>query len=379
MWMTEDHPRDLLDPVWIKIIRDHARTAERTGLLSAEVLGLIYRENWLGLLIPQNYGGLEWPLPRVVAFFEALGWADGNVGWCVNLGAGANMFAGYLEADAARAIFTGPEIWCAGSGAVAGNASPAPGGYVVSGHWKYASGAAHATHFTANCLLSDEQGEPLPPSEGPAFRSIIVPREQVRVFDTWKVSGLKATSSQDFGMDQVFVPEAHVFSLRSPSQFATGPLYRFPFDTLAVVNMASMATGVTLHFIDLFKMLMGRKRPLHSGTLLEAQPLVRQRFESVTEEFYGARREMYEALAVAWEGCAGGKLSTDEEQRRLTGAARRAASAGRDVFYQLFQYCGMDILYTDSALNKTWRDMTVASQHHLLGPLYEASDNQSDG
>lgn len=370
MWMTDDHPRDLLDPGWIKIIRDHAGTAERTGRLSAEVLSLIYRENWLGLLIPRSYGGLEWPLPRVVAFFEALGWADGNVGWCVNLGAGANMFAGYLDADAATAIFTGPEIWCAGSGAVSGKAASAPGGYVVSGHWKYASGAAHATHFTANCLISDERRQPLSPSEGLPVRSIIVPRQQVTVFDTWKVSGLKATSSQDFGMDQVFIPEAHVFSLTRPSDFASGPLYRFPFDALAVVNMACMATGITLNFIDLFKSLIGRKKPLHTEALLEAQPLVRQRFESVTEEFYAARREMYEALAVAWESSVDGKPPTELEQRPLTCAARHAAAAGRNVFHALFQYCGMDILYTDSALNKTWRDMATASQHYLLGPLY---------
>ena len=376
MWSTEDHPRELLDPEWVRIIRAGSRESDATRRLSTGTLNLIYREDWLRVMVPVSLGGREWTLPRVVAFFESLGWADGNLGWCVNLAAGANMFSGYLEKEVARAIFTGPEIWCAGSGAITGNAVPVAGGYEISGHWKYASGSAYATHFTANCLITGDGDHPLSPGEGPAFRSIIVPRGEVTVFDTWRTTGLKATSSNDFSMEQVFVPHERVFSLTGPSDFESRTLYQFPFEALAVVNMACMATGITLHFIDLFTQLMERKKPLHSESLLANDTVVRERFRAVTEAFYHARRQMYESLEIAWDSCRERLSSLKADQRSLTVHARCAAMAGREVLYQLFQCCGMDILYQESELNKTWRDMAAASQHYLLGPLFRDNSAQ---
>jgi alkylation response protein AidB-like acyl-CoA dehydrogenase len=370
MGRRKDHPRESLDPEWVRIIRAGSRQSEATGRLGLGTLDLIYREDWLRVMVPASLGGKEWTLPRVVAFFESLGWADGSVGWCVNLGAGANMFCGYLRKETAETIFTGPKIWCAGSGAVTGSALPVPGGYEVSGRWKYASGSAHATHFTANCAVTGDGVSPVSTAGGPAFRSIIVPREEVSVFDTWKVTGLKATSSNDFSMEQVFVPRERVFSLTGPSSFESGTLYQFPFEALAVVNMACMATGITLHFIDLFTELMERKKPMHSDTLLAGDTVVRERFTAVTEAFYRARGQMYESLGAAWDSCRGKRSSLERDQRALIVDARRAASAGREVFHQLFPCCGMDILYQDSGLNRTWRDMAVASQHYLLGPLF---------
>ena len=365
-----EHPRDILKPEWINTIREHAWEAEALGRLCDPVLRLIYDERWLQLLVPETCGGLEWPLPRVVGLFEALAWADGNAGWCVNLGAGANMFSGYLEENTAKAIFHLPRTWCAGSGATSGTATRVPQGYLVSGRWKYASGSAHATHFTANCILYDERGQVLLDNHTPVFRSIIVPQNEVTVYDTWKVTGLKATSSNDFSLDKVFVPDNHVFSLTSPSEFANGPSYRFPFDVMAVVNMACMATGIAFHFFDLFEELIARKKPLHDTAVLSEHPVVQARFETVMAQFYRARTQLYDQLEAVWQSYQFQQPADVAGEQALIDLARKAADSSRKVFQELFQLCGMDMVFAGSDLNKTWRDMVVASQHYLLGPLH---------
>src|SRR5690606_24882029 len=173
--MIEQHPKLMLKPEWVSDIEKCSAEAEEKRQLTATVLQLIYDCDWFRILIPKEYGGKEWPLPKAVALFEALAWADGNVGWCVNLGAGANMFAGYLDPETARGIFSHREVCCAGSGAVSGVATRVTGGYQVSGYWKYASGTAHATHFTANCYLYDAQRKPVEEAGSPEFRSFLFP------------------------------------------------------------------------------------------------------------------------------------------------------------------------------------------------------------
>lgn len=355
----------------LKIIRQHAFDAERAGALTGAMLSLIDQKGWLQMLVPACCGGLEWPLPRVVSLLESLARADANMGWCVNLGAGANMFAGYLEKESAREIFGASGAWCAGSGAIGGEAGKCRGGYRISGRWKYASGSRHASHFTANCFLLDGQGNAIMENGKRAFRSFIFPAHEATVHATWDVTGLQATSSNDFSVSALFVPEAHSFSLLHPSDFAGGPLYRFPFAVLAVVNMACMPTGIALHFLDLFEALINRKKPLYRETVLSGDEKIQALFQSSKTDFLTARKAMLDALNRAWAPFEDGAQADEALLQHLVSCSRHAAEKARDLVHELFPVCGMDILYSGSELNKVWRDMAAAGQHYLLSPMFE--------
>ena len=43
--------------------------------------------------------------------------------------------------------------------------------------------------------------------ESPKLRVYLLPREDIRVEDTWDVGGMRGTGSHDAVVDQVFVPE----------------------------------------------------------------------------------------------------------------------------------------------------------------------------
>jgi len=363
------HPAGLIDTGSLRLMRSLAFEAEHSRSLPPAVLDHIYARRWFQLMVPRACGGLETSLPKAVQLFEALAWAEANTGWCVNLGAGANMFAGYFDAATATSIFSDPHTCCAGSGAVSGRATRAEGGYRLSGRWKYASGANHATHFTANAWLLDK-GEKAIEQEGqPAFRSFIVPAGQVLNHHNWNAIGLRATSSNDFEIKDVFIPDAQVFNLQQASAFAGGPLYRFPFARLAVIDMACMLTGIALRFMELYEALAIEKKPLHSDQLLWNHPVARSIYECRGKAFLAARAEMYAALGEIWRLYEAGREAAPEALNTFDNIAKGAAGSARDLINALYPLCGMSILDPGTELNKVWRDAMTVSQHYLLSPL----------
>ncbi len=367
------HPAKVIREEIVHAIRQEAFAIEAAGQLPDRVLDIIYEENWLKLLEPQICGGSEYALPEAVKLFEALAWAEGNVAWCVNLGAGANMFAGYLDLKTAQAIFSDRKTWCAGSGACTGQAFVVAGGYRLSGYWKYASGANHATHFTANAFLLDEQGQQILDKGQPLFRSFLLPAEQVSNKHNWNAIGLKATSSNDFSTEDVFVPEEHTFSLLRPSPFADGALFHFPFEQLAIVNMASMMMGLAFRFIDLYEGIAQKKVHRQSSLLLKDDPAAIKIATATVTAFTEARIQFYQQLDICWQRCGHDKEVPRMLLQQLSYKALQVAGAARNVFSEFYPLFGMNILDPASPENKVWRDAATVSQHYLLSPLNVAS------
>lgn len=341
---------------------------EQLGRLPQEVLNALYEIDALRVMVPKEYGGLEWPLPEIVHFFEDLAQADGNVGWVVNLVAGANMFSGYLDENTARSVFSDAKVCCAGSGAPSGKAVKVSGGYRLTGRWKYASGSAHATHFTANAYLYDRQGVPIENERKQKMLSFIFETQYVQIYDTWHTTGLCATSSNEFSVDDIFVPEDQAFSLLTPSKQASGALYRFPFNVLAVLNMAVMPVGMGMHFIDLYNSLLESKKPLNENVVLKENEIIKQLTKQAIPPFLVAREDMYSTLETIWTRYVNKDDVSLNLLDDLTDRARIAAEKARRMLFLLYPVCGMNMVFPTSHLNKVWRDMSVASQHYLLAP-----------
>src|SRR5690606_31364514 len=150
----------------------------------------------------------------------------------------------------ARAVFGPSDAVIAGSGAPDGRAERVPGGYRVQGRWRYASGAPYATTFTANCIVT-RGGEPVRGDDGePLVRAMAFPRDAVEIVETWDAAGMRATSSHDFRVEDVFVPESMSFSVFMDAPREPGPLYRLPFQVLTELPVLAVAIGIARHALD---------------------------------------------------------------------------------------------------------------------------------
>lgn len=338
-----------------ELIRRESREAEIKGALTTSQLELIYKNQWFHLLVPRSLGGSEMSLPEFARLMERLAYVDGSFAWNVNLGAGANMFSGFMEQEEAARIFSDRKACVAGSGARTGTARAYNGGFIINGHWKYASGSAHATYFSLNAVMEGGDGQ--------SFRSFLVPASQVELFDSWMVFGMKATASCDFRVDSVWVPASFGFDLQNPSPNFSSALYRFPFMLLAEMNMLVMATGMACRFWVLVREVLEEKGRLtaHAAALLDESKA----------DFSGYRDRVYDLLDEIW-------LLVEQEREVgdsgevFRSAVSDCAAASRRLVDQLYPYAGMKVIFEETDISRVFRDFKVASQHALLsarGPV----------
>jgi len=346
------------------IIRAEAVSAEKLGKLTDKQLLLIYENKWFHLLVPKAVGGMEMDLPQFARLMEELATVDGSFAWNVNLGAGANMFAGFMDPAFAANLFKSEKTCVAGSGAVSGTAISDRNGYIISGTWKYASGSAHANLFSLNAkLVGDSEGR---------YASFLVPASEVTILDTWNVFGMKATSSCDFIVKDVWVSDKYLFDLQSVSSTMPTTLYRFPFMFLAEINMLVMVTGLAIRFSELIKE-MAAKKLLKDGkqdttVYLIDHPEFIHSINEVESSFTEKRKSTFDLLDKIWHHVDTDVPVSDCLNADFSNSVAETAEASRKLVETLYPYAGMAVVFEDSEICRVYRDFKVASQHGILSP-----------
>ena len=342
-------------------IRRVAAAAEKLGRLHPDMLELAHEWQWFRALVPKRYGGLALPLPAMVRLEEGLSWADGSLGWTVTLCSGAGWFAGFFppasfpvmgrqrpgeEKVEPDVLFGDPGLCLAGSGTASGRAEEVDGGYRVEGRWAYASGAVHATAFTANCVLYKDGVPQVEGAGDPLVRPFLFLPEEVTVHFDWNAVGLVATGSHGFSVRELFVPAERVFVIAPEAAADDDPLYRYPFLPLAEATLAANTSGLAQHFLDCCaEWGLG-------GAELEAGRL----------ELAERRTVFYRELQQSWD--VDGRGFPEGVGR----ASRELAAAALYWVDRLYPQAGLGAARVDSEINRVWRDLHTASQHPLLRP-----------
>ncbi|MFT4204530.1 MAG: hypothetical protein QM610_11545 [Chitinophagaceae bacterium] len=362
----KNHPSTQLQAGWIDIIRSDAATAECQKRLTSKQLQLCLDEKWFLAIAPKEYGGLEWDLPRLVAFEEAIGWADGSTGWVFTLCSGAGWFGGFLEVDFAKKIYASDNACLAGSGAATGTADLLDDGtYLVNGTWAYASGAPDATIFTTNCRIYQD-GQPVLENNAPLIQPLCFFRNEVTILETWTEIGLVASAGHSFRVDNVRVPKERTFKIDASFRNVNRPLYQFPFIQLAAATIAANFSGMCIHFMELFQQHIQTKKG-RDGILLQDREAVHIAYSECVNELESARENLSDAVQTAWNLLTG-TGSVRPETEKIFPLAQTLAQTCRNIVNRLFPYCGLTVMRPETELSRVWRDFQTGSQHALFCP-----------
>ena len=353
------HPSEFIQKEWECAIRRHAAEAEGLGMLNPEQLALIYDQKWFKALVPAEYGGLELSLPQLVRLQEALSWADGSFGWVFTLCCGAGWFAGFIDSNLGATIFAGEQTCLAGSGAPTGEAVIVPGGYILNGTWNYASGAHHATHFTANCVIKNGAETVAAADGSKLILPFIIDKKDVELLATWKYIGMIATGSHSFKMENVFAGNNSCFKIDPAFTTIGHPLYQYPFLNLAEATLAANISGMAVHFIDLAGEAIDLRIALGKYTSPQQAILVKK-LADIKDDIQQYREVFYKALDNSWEN------TNAESLQQVSVTSRQLAIAARSHVDALYPYCGLQAASPETELNRVWRDLHTASQHSLL-------------
>jgi hypothetical protein len=344
---------------------DWAPKAEQLGRLTPEMLDLIYAEKWFKLFVPREFGGLELTLPEALKVEEKIARLDASMGWTVTLCAGAGWFVGFLDEKLSAEIFSNPKVCLAGSGFVGGKANRVGEGFVISGSWTYASGALHATHFTANCEVL-ENGNPLLDAQGkPVVKAFILKKEEVEILDGWSYMGMIATGSHAFKTENLLVPSIRLFEILPEKVKRPEAIYRYPFLQFAEATLAVNILGITHHLQSLISATFWKRHEFrkydqkHLDYFIKLEKSCQSKLESAREKFY-------ESVDHSWEEMESqGKISL-KTLKSVSKSSRKLTQVCREINSKMHPFAGLEAAKTHTALNRVWRDFNTVSQHALL-------------
>lgn len=356
---------DTLTLNWQEKVAKYAALSEEMGKLHPEILALAYQENWFKLFVPEVYGGANKKLPEILRLEEQLAEADGSLGWTVTLCTGAGWFAGFLDPGLATEIFADNEVCFAGSGAVGGEAVKTGNGYLINGQWNYASGALHATIFTANCFLKDENGKDiLDEKDEPIIKSFILKKAEVHILPGWSYFGLIATGSHAFEVKNLEVPENRTFTINEGIQL-TDSGFDYPFLQLAETTLAINSLGMTKHFIRLVEKSFHARSSMKRFTEAQIRFFTAE-LNRCKNEVQTLREQFFTAFDKSWMELMDNGQISDAKLTEVSAISRKLAHACWRIAGILFPYCGLEAAKKGSEINRVWRDIHTASQHGLL-------------
>lgn len=197
------------------------------------------------MYVPRKFGGLEFdPQTYIDATLEICE-ACPSTGWTASFAAEHNwLIAQYPEQTQAEVWGRTPYVIAPSVAAPPGKAVRVDGGFRISGRWKFGTVIMHADWVMLNAMEFVAEGQP------PIVRMMLARAEDVKVLDTWHMSGMAATGSNDIVAEDLFIPEAYSFEVApvrtgrgNGSRIHDNVLYRAPMLPQLCVTASLPALG----------------------------------------------------------------------------------------------------------------------------------------
>ena len=348
----------IIPPAW-------AEQAEKQGCLTSEILELIYQEKWFKLFVPLELGGLGLDLTEGLKIEENLARLDASMGWTVTLCAGAAWFAGFLDQKLAKEVFADPKVCLAGSGFVGGKADLIGEEYLISGQWTYASGALHATHFTANCEIL-ENGEAVLDKKGNSVvKAFLLKKEEVQILDGWSYMGMIATGSHAFKAENIKVSSNRCFEILPSKVKLKSSIYQYPFLQFAEATLAANILGITQHLQELISQTFWKRNESRKYDEKHLR-YFRKQEKKAQEKLEKVRGDFYEVVSKYWKELQKENKISKKTLKFVSKISRKLTAACRDLNAKMYPFAGLEAAKTHTELNRVWRDFNTVSQHALL-------------
>jgi indole-3-acetate monooxygenase len=347
------------------LIAAHADRIEREREIVPEVLSALHDARLFRMVLPRSVGGLEVDPMTLMQTIEEIAKADGSTAWCISQASGCSVAAAYVAPEVAREVF-GDACAVVASGPLGTDpkAIAVADGYRVSGSWSFASGIKHASWLACHCALFEADGTPRLAADGrPAERTMLFPKRSARVTDIWRVVGLKGTGSDNYTIEDLFVPAAYSYTRESPDdRRETGPLYRLAIYHLYGIGFAAIALGLARAALDAFVELAASKIPSGRASALRDNAVVQSQVALAEAKLASSRAFLLQALGEAWETVTRGEAFSLPQRAALKLAGVYAAHQSKDVIDTVYHAAGATAIFESNPFERRLRDVHTVMQ-----------------
>lgn len=350
----------LLDPV-LALVRERAEDTERTRRIPDEIVTALRRTGINRLLLPSALGGRQAGVADLMDVVERIAAVDGSTAWCAAIGAGSNVFAGYIAPAGARTVFTDPDRPSATMIAPAGRIVAGDGRAVLTGRWPFASNCLHSAWVGLGALV-DGQDPATPPT------IVCIPVSELRIEDTWDSVGLRGTGSHHVVADGVVVdPELCCTFADTP--WASGTLWRLPPHAVFFPILATLPLGMARGALDEITRQVRDGREARRGDLAD-DPLSLGAYAAADSSLRAARALLRGLLGEAEDLTEAHEPVDRMLQARISLAAMHACDVAVDVTTTAHQLGGAAASYRSSSLLRALGDVQAARQHLMFAPKH---------
>ena len=130
----------------VPVLKERATLAEELRRMPDETVAELRAAGLHKMYIPKRYGGYQMDFGVHYAVSREIGRACGSTAWMASLVFSHAMFIGRFPPEAQEEFWPkNPDAIVSTGSAGGGTITPADGGYVVTGRWKFVSGVHHAS------------------------------------------------------------------------------------------------------------------------------------------------------------------------------------------------------------------------------------------
>lgn len=344
----------------------HRNETESSRKVAAPIVEQLKEFGLFRMGLPKFLGGLEDNPIETLKVYETLSSAEASVAWVVWNNHLACTFGRYLDKEGLEEVYGNHADVYANSTRPEGVAKVVPGGYMVSGHWTLVSGCELADWFVLRCLvLADDLPTKLGP--GAKLKLFFIPKEAVKIIDTWSVGGLRGTGSHDIEIEGTFVKEKFAVDFNSPVPVETA-YSRLPIGSINAAGCAAMSLGLLKSAIDeLTKMCYERVTEGKNPDLRDRETIQNAIAKSKTL-LRANRNQLHSSVSKLWECSLKGKTPSNEKLADVWAASYEAATASRVLVSEIYAVAGTSSLYTKFGIERTHRDIHAVLQHGIIQP-----------
>jgi indole-3-acetate monooxygenase len=358
------------------VIRGYRNEIEREQRLPKALVEQFHTAGFYSLVIPRELGGLQADPLTYLRVVELLAEAAGSVGWnLANNSIGQLVTLGLPDAGVREVYAQGADTVIAGTAVMGGGqAVPVDGGYRVTGRWPFGTGCQESSWMLGSFQIIDGD-EPRRSPDGASvyWRGVFLRSEAQIVEGSWDVSGLRATGSFDWTVEDVFLPERRTMvhagvPLDNQWKRWPGVSYALPAQAWVGPHHSAVITGIARAGIDALIELAGEKTPRgRTGRLCE-NPQVQEAVGRADAILNAGRAYRTAMITELWNTIAAGDDTTLEQRARCRLAAVYATDSARQAMDLMYRHGGSTSFQRESRLAECWRDLHVVAQAVTLAP-----------
>jgi indole-3-acetate monooxygenase len=346
------------------VVAEEAEAADRQRRLGDGTVEGLRSSGLLRMLLPSRYGGGGLHLADTFPVLEALSRVNGSAGWNLAIGSTTAGLAGELADDDARGEVLGDE-----RAIVAGTinffsikARRVDGGFAFDGPATFLSGSAHAQWLVIGGWLHAD-GDPQFRAGMPHIVRGVIPIDAVTLQDTWHVSGMRATSSNDALLEAQFVPDQFICSPDGLGLGPDDPASALPLFSRFGAGLSWVGVGIARGAVDALRDVASAHVPIGG-----AEPLAeRSDVQAATARATGLIESGAAFLTETWVKAEAKTLAGDPLDPHDQAMLRLAYVTGAEYAAQatdlVARAAGSAALFEANRIERHWRDANAVTKH----------------